>query len=215
MAEPAKNISAPKRMGSARKRKGPPRKRLNPEARKQQLLNAAIDLFAEKGLGEAKHADIARRVGVSTAATFVYFPTREALLACVVEEIGLFFLALFDDIAAQGGEAPHILKQLAEKTLALEESHPNHIRVWLDWSTRFDKEMRHSYLHYQNQVLSRISELLWVHENNIKRENRDDARILLSACQALSMMKLDGEPVEKLNRFTEHTIDVVLAYSRR
>ena len=191
------------------------RKRLSPGERKKQLLEAAIDLFAEKGLGEAKHADIARRVGISTAAIFVYFPTREALLASVVDEIGRFFLALFDDIEPQKGGAPEILKHLAGKALSIEESHPNYVRVWLGWSTRFDDEMRGRYLDFQDKVLSKLSEVLWACEDNISKENRDDARILLSASQALSMMKIDGEPADKLKRFTEHTIDVVLAYSRR
>lgn len=194
--------------------KAAPRRRLSPEERRQQLLEAAIDLFAEKGLGEAKHADIARRVGISTAATFVYFPTREALLASVVDEIGRFFLALFDDVEPHKGGAPEILKYLAGKSLNVVESHPNYVRVWLGWSTRFDTEMRDRYLEFQDKVLSKLSEVLWACEDNISKENRDDARILLSASQALSMMKIDGEPKEKLVRFTEHTIDVVLAYGR-
>jgi len=191
------------------------RKRLNPNERKQQLLQAAIDLFAEKGLGEAKHADIARRVGISTAATFVYFPTREALLASVVDEVGRFFLSLFDEVEPHKDGAPEILKSLAYRTLHAEESHPNYVRVWLDWGTRFDDEMRDRYLGFQDKVLSKLSELLWACEDNISKENRDDARILLSASNALTMMKFDGEPAEKLERFTEHTIAVVLAYSRR
>lgn len=191
------------------------RKRLSPEERKKQLLEAAIDLFAEKGLGEAKHADIARRVGISTAATFVYFPTREALLSSVVDEIGRFFLATFDDVEPQPGDAPEILKTLASAALERVETHPSYVRVWLGWSTRFDDGMRSRYLEFQEQLLTRLSEILWACEDNISRENRDDARILLSASQALSLMKIDGEPREKLERFTEHTIDVVLAYSRK
>lgn len=193
----------------------PTRKRLNPQERKQQLLKAAIDLFAKKGLGEAKHADIARRVGISTAATFVYFPTRSALLTSVVEEIGRFYLALFDGLEPHQGSAPEMLKLLAERSLAVDETHRNYVRVWLGWSTRFDEELRVKYLEVQDQLLSKLSELLWASEDNISKENRDDARILLSASQALSIMKLDGEPEEKLRRFTQHTIDVVLAYSRK
>lgn len=191
------------------------RRRLSPKDRKQQLLEAAIDLFAEQGLGEAKHADIARRVGISTAATFVYFPTREALLASVVDEVGRFFLELLEAVEPHKNGAPEILKSLAYRTLKAEESHPNYVRVWLDWGTRFDSEMRSRYLAYQERVLSKVSEILWACEDNISKENRDDARILLSASQALTMMKLDNEPDEKLERFTEHTIDVVLAYGRK
>jgi len=191
------------------------RTRLSPEDRRKQLLSAAIDLFAEKGFGEAKHADIARRVGVSTAATFVYFPTREALLDAVTEEVSQFFLTLFDGLEVTRGGAPAILRMLAAQSIELAESHRNIVVVQLGWAARFDAHMRKSYLEFQEEILSKLSEILWASEDNISRENRDDARILLSASQALSLMKIDGEPEEKLARFTDHTIDVVLAYGKR
>lgn len=191
------------------------RTRLSPEDRRKQLLAAAIDLFAEKGFGEAKHADVARRVGVSTAATFVYFPTREALLHAVVDEISRFFLAFFDDMTIERGGAPAALKMLAAQSLAVVDSHLNYVLVRAGWAARFDPEMRRKFREFEDQVLSKISEILWASEDNISRENRDDARILLSASEALSLMKIDREPAEKLTRFTDHTIDVVLAYGKK
>lgn len=191
------------------------RTRLSPEDRRKQLLTAAIDLFAEKGFGEAKHADIARRVGVSTAATFVYFPTREALLDAVTEEVSQFFLTMFDGLEVRRGGAPATLRMLAAQSIEQAENHRNMVLVQLGWAARFDAPMRKSYLVFQEEILSKLSEILWASEDNISRENRDDARILLSASQALSLMKIDGEPEEKLARFTDHTIDVVLAYGKR
>jgi len=190
------------------------RTRLSPEDRRKQLLIAAIDLFAEKGFGEAKHADIARRVGVSTAATFVYFPTREALLEAVTQEIERFFLAFFDNMTVEKSGAPAALRMLAGMSLAVVDSHLNYVLVRIGWAARFDADMRGKYRVFEDQVLSKISEILWASEDNISRENRDDARILLSASEALSLMKIDGEPEEKLARFTDHTIDVVLAYGK-
>lgn len=191
------------------------RTRLNPEERRKQLMLAAIDLFAEKGFGEAKHADIARRVGVSTAATFVYFPTREALLDAVIEEITAFYLDFFNGIEVLKGGAPATLRMLAFQMLKTVETHANYVLVHQGWAARFDTHMRQRYLAFQDEVLSKLSEILWASEDNISRDNRDDARILLSASHALSVMKIDGEPEEKLARFTDHTIDVVLAYGKR
>ncbi|MCK0068719.1 TetR/AcrR family transcriptional regulator [Kordiimonas laminariae] len=190
------------------------RKRLSPEKRKQQLLEAAIDLFAEKGIGEAKHADIARRVGISTAATFVYFPTREALLEEVVDEVGRYFLTLFNDLEPHTVGAPAILKALSARALLVLDERPSYMKVWLGWSTRFDLELRSRFMVVQEQILSKVSEILWACEDSISKENRDDARILLSASHTLALMKLDGEPEEKIERFTDHTIQVVLAYGR-
>lgn len=190
------------------------RKRLSPEERRQQLLETAIDLFAERGLGEAKHADIAKRAGTSTPTTFVYFPTREALLADVGDEIGRFFLTLFDDVEPVKGHAVDALRLLAARAFEAMDSHPNYMRVWLGWSTRFDPATRKQYSKFQSQFLDRLSEILWASEDNVSNENRDDARILLSACQSLALMKFDGESREKMERFTEHTIEVLAAYWR-
>ncbi len=190
------------------------RKRLNPDERRKQLLETAIDLFAERGLGEAKHADIAKRAGTSTPTTFVYFPTREALLADVGEEIGRFFLALFDDVEPVKGQAPDILRMLAVRAFRAMDTHPNYMRVWLGWSTRFDPATRQQYSKFQEQFLSRLSEIIWASTENVTSGNRDDARILLSACQSFALMKFDGEPQEKIERFTEHTIEVLAAYWR-
>lgn len=192
----------------------PARTRLSPEERRKQLLAAAIDLFAEMGFGEAKHADIARRVGVSTAATFVYFPTREALLDAVTDEVAEFFLEFFSGIEVVKGGAPATLRSLAMRIVGTAESHRNHVLVQQGWAARFDPEMRTKFVKFQDEILSKISEILWASEDNISKENRDDARILLSASHALSLMKIDGEPDEKLERFTAHTIDVVLAYGK-
>lgn len=190
------------------------RTRLSPEERRNQLLTAAIDLFAERGFGEAKHADIAKRAGVSTAATFVYFPTREELLFAVVDEIARFYLALFDGIEGAKGTAPDVLHGLAGRLLALVDTHLSYVIVQRGWAARFDKELRDRYLAFQDETLSKISEILWSSEDNINRDNRDDARILLSASEALAIMKIDGEPNSKLERFTHHTIDVVLAHNK-
>ena len=192
----------------------PVRKRLSPEKRRRQLLEAAIDLFAEQGLGEAKHADIARRVGISIPTTFVYFPTREDLLRDVGDELGSFYLKVFDGVEIKKGQTSKALKLLAAKVLKAMDQYPNYMRVWLDWSTRFDKITRTQFLEYQEKYLSRVSEVIWAGEDNVSHDNRDDARILLAATQSLVLMKIDGEPDEKIERFTEHTIDVLDAYWR-
>jgi len=190
------------------------RTRLSPEQRREQLLAAAIDLFAERGFGEAKHADIAKRAGVSTAATFVYFPTRDELLMAVVDEVARFYLALFDNIEGVRASASDVLHGLAAQLLSLVDTHLSYVLVQHGWAARFDKPLRARFLAFQDEILSKISEILWASEKNVTRDGRDDARILLSASEALAIMKVDGEPNDKLERFTKHTIEVVLAYGK-
>src|SRR3954469_2114092 len=52
-----------------------------------RILDAAREVFAEQGR-EASVADVAERAGVGTATIFRRFPTKEDLLAGVVEQRG-------------------------------------------------------------------------------------------------------------------------------
>jgi len=61
-----------------------PRWKRQPEARPGQILDAALEVFAECGLSGARLEDIGRRAGVSKATIYVYFPNKEALFREVI-----------------------------------------------------------------------------------------------------------------------------------
>ena len=57
-------------------------------ATRQQILDAAGRLFAEKGFEATTTRDIARAAGIASGTLFNYFPSKEALLACLAERAG-------------------------------------------------------------------------------------------------------------------------------
>src|SRR4051812_40844541 len=61
-----------------------PRWRRLPEARPAQILDAALDVFAERGLAASRLEDIARQAGVSKGTIYSYFPNKEALFREVI-----------------------------------------------------------------------------------------------------------------------------------
>ena len=63
------------------------RTRLSPEARRDQLMECAIEVFSRRGIGRAGHAEIAEQAKVSVATVFNYFNTREDLVDEVLAEI--------------------------------------------------------------------------------------------------------------------------------
>jgi len=63
-----------------------PRWRRQPEERPRQILEAALDVFAERGLAEARLEDIARRAGLSKGTIYLYFPNKEELFREVVRQ---------------------------------------------------------------------------------------------------------------------------------
>jgi AcrR family transcriptional regulator len=55
------------------------------EARRTELLNAAISVIAQEGFAEASLRKVAERAGCSTGAVTYYFANREEMMAAVIE----------------------------------------------------------------------------------------------------------------------------------
>ncbi|HET8745300.1 MAG TPA: TetR/AcrR family transcriptional regulator [Ramlibacter sp.] len=63
-----------------------PRRGRRKEARPGELLDAALDLFVEKGFAATRSEEVAARAGVSKGTLFLYFPSKEELFKAVVRE---------------------------------------------------------------------------------------------------------------------------------
>ncbi len=78
-------MSLSKLMG-ARSEEGPARRGRRKEARPGELLDAALDLFVEKGFAATRAEEVAARAGVSKGTLFLYFPSKEELFKAVVRD---------------------------------------------------------------------------------------------------------------------------------
>jgi len=63
-----------------------PIRRRQKEARPQQLLDAALMLFVEKGFAATRAEEVAQRAGVSKGTLYLYYPSKEELLKAVIRE---------------------------------------------------------------------------------------------------------------------------------
>ena len=66
--------------------KKPARWHRHPETRRQDILDAALAVFAEKGFYAAHIKDIARRADISQGTTYLYFTSKEEIFKSLVEE---------------------------------------------------------------------------------------------------------------------------------
>jgi len=64
-----------------------PRWRRLPEERPRQILNAALEIFGERGLAAARLDDIAKRAGLSKGTIYLYFPNKEELFREMVRQL--------------------------------------------------------------------------------------------------------------------------------
>src|SRR5215510_5882749 len=192
----------------------PRARRLLPAERRAQLLTCALRVFARRGLGEARHAEIAKEAGVSIPTVFFYFPTRNELVNAVLDEVERFYLELAEQMHGRALPAPQILLQHAITFAASVDTHPDYARVWLDWSTAIRDEVWPRYLDFQGKLVQIL-------EKTIRRGQRtgtvaadvdpEDAALLgFSAAHMLAQMKFLRRAPEKVERFMRAVVRSVL-----
>lgn len=80
------------------------------EARPGELLDAALDLFVEKGFAATRAEEVAARAGVSKGTLFLYFQSKEELFKAVVREnISGRFKEWNEEFAAFEGDSAQML----------------------------------------------------------------------------------------------------------
>lgn len=77
--------SAPSAPASKEPAAPTPRQRRK-EARPQELLEAALALFVEKGFAATRAEEVAQRAGVSKGTLYLYYPSKEELFKAVVRQ---------------------------------------------------------------------------------------------------------------------------------
>jgi AcrR family transcriptional regulator len=92
--------------------KAPRRTRLPAAERRETILRAAAEAFAEAGYRAAKVSDVARRVGVTEPVIFQNFGSKAGLFAAVVERAAAEVRASPDDLAAGFGSASGLLAHI-------------------------------------------------------------------------------------------------------
>jgi AcrR family transcriptional regulator len=82
-------------------------------ARPQELLDAALSLFVDKGFAATRLEEVARAAGVSKGTVYLYYPSKEALFESVIREGILPALANGEALlAAHQGSAAELLREL-------------------------------------------------------------------------------------------------------
>ena len=74
----------PVKSSRARPRSQEQGRRRRPDERPAQILEAALDVFGEKGLAAARLDDIAKRAGLAKGTIYLYFPNKDELFRAVI-----------------------------------------------------------------------------------------------------------------------------------
>lgn len=76
-----------------------PRWRRRKDARPDEILSAALEVFADRGFAVTKLEDVARRAGVTKGTIYLYFANKEALFKALVRQTIVPVIAKGEEIA--------------------------------------------------------------------------------------------------------------------
>jgi AcrR family transcriptional regulator len=99
----------------------PPRRRLSAEARRQVILDAALDAFADGGFNETSLETVAARAGVSKALIYEHFKSKRELHQALLETYVLEMLVRITGAIAGAESAEDRLRAGLEGFLAFVE----------------------------------------------------------------------------------------------
>jgi TetR/AcrR family transcriptional repressor of bet genes len=109
----------------------PVRRRAKGSDRRRQILDATLDVLAEKGFAEITIADVARAIGISTALVLSHFRTKNLLLLEAQRMLAREYHDNWQQALAAGGpSAAEKLWVLADAEFAVGICTPKKIMAW-------------------------------------------------------------------------------------
>ena len=147
---------------------------------------------------------------MSVPTVFFYFPTRKALVNAVLEEVARFFTEMAEKAHAKRGPAPEIILEHLRAFADAVDTHPDHTRVLLEWSTALRDEVWPLFLRFQEKVIATLTRTIrrWRMETGSDRdpEAEDDARVIGATGYVLVQMKLAKLPSSRIERFLQTVV---------
>lgn len=185
----------------------PRAKRMTPDARKEQILKAGISAFAERGLGNATHADIAERIGVSIPTVFRYFPSIENLQKAVLQVIHRYFVD--EMIVARLKASGPAYERIEDLLLSFQEEidqNNEYVTIWLEWSGFTRGHIWQLYLEFYKETIAGLRNLLLqgrIDASVSMAINASDAaRVIMGMAHTIAHMRFAGSS----KRTVENTV---------
>lgn len=188
-------------------------KRLSPEERKLVLLDVGVKAFAENGIGNAVHRDIAKAAHVSLPTVFHYFPTKEILIDSILGTVKNTMLTKI---------LPHIQLNITSEQAFIGSSkvivdmalyHPEQAKVWLMWGVIYKPELRAAYLLIEEEFMKAFIQILQkiMPLDTDMQLLRDRARLIMGAGIMLTRFALDTPNEERIEKYVNHVMSALLS----
>ncbi|MCZ7687000.1 MAG: TetR/AcrR family transcriptional regulator [Sandaracinaceae bacterium] len=132
--------------------------------RRRELLDAARDVFVEKGFAAASVDDIVLRAGVARGTFYLYFQDKRAVFEALVDEFLSRISACVKSIDLSPGAAPPVeqLRANIRRVVALSLGEPTIVKLALFDATGLDPDLDEKLHGYYEALRTLIAESLEV-----------------------------------------------------
>ena len=170
------------------------------EEARSRILDAAYKLFAEKGYHEATMDDIAKRLGVSKGAIYLYFPSKEDLFEAMVKTAPQAFKEILYSSFGDEADPVQSATQFFDKMLKLSASNPGLSFEILSEASRnptLKRILKQNHAEYEEVLTSFLAE---GQKRRFVRDNLDIrplANALIALWNGLETLLVSGLTIEE------------------
>lgn len=208
-----------------RKRTKPLRWERRPDERPRELLEAALDVFAQRGYRNTRLDDVAEAAGVTKGAIYHYFDTKEDLLLGVIEHNQALAFGRVEDVLHDRNLAPSTRIRLVVERI-FSGSTPRGRRLLALLIRGIAHEVPEVHARWLEQGPARLWTIVaeLVKEGKASGEFRADAdeevaaRLLVSGLMLQLMWRQHGDAIPAIDfdetRLVESAVELFLAALR-
>ncbi|MCZ7487594.1 helix-turn-helix domain-containing protein [Rhizobium rhizogenes] len=170
-----------------------------------QILDAAFEEFTKRGFAATRVEDIADRVGVTKGTVYVYFETKEALFAAMIEHVGRPFQEAFKAYARTSDDPVDELRMLLEflfETLVDDRRMRELFRFVVAEGAKFPDLIDHHHDVLMAPVLGRINMILdeGVAKERFRANPPELAKVVMSPMVGTLVFRLIFDDRRSLDR---------------
>lgn len=182
------------------------RKRLGSELRKEQILDATLEILAEKGHSAVNTSEISRRVGIVPSALYRHFKGKEDLIDALLERTENRLREILENISAETGGPLARLKRLFSLHIQMIRKNPGIPKLIFSDAVAFGAPQRRKKLFSILETYMKNLESIVV----MGQEDGTISRNILPRAAAFTLVSLTQTTGIMLN-LTENEVDITPA----
>jgi AcrR family transcriptional regulator len=149
--------------------------------REQQILQAAEDLFFEKGFDATGVDAIAERAGITGGAIYRHFSSKDEILGVLFDHV---IDAALEQLPVLSDDPDHDLQALIQAHVSIAMKHPKLAGIWLREQRSLADPYRRNYLRREKRYSDRWRTCL---ERRYPGRSREDLSAAIRAVHALTL----------------------------